>query len=1531
MRLNRAALLALCCLISFFTSAQTDSGIILRTGRVLIKSDLNNSFIDSFNRTATKFNSKAIALIKFTDIPSEQQRKQLASAGIELNNYLSAGVYSVTISRNLDAASLGQMNVKGLTQLTPSQKIDPLIAGNRIPAYIIKVPNTVDVIITYPRSFIYAEISQFLLEKNIDIVNSESARYGKLTVRLTPVRLHELASFAFVEYVEPIGPDIELYNHKSKLGTRANVLNGAVSDGGYGLNGEGVVLGIGDNTAINNQIDFAGRLIERNNLAASHGIHVAGTAAGGGIVNELYKGFAPKATILNTLQRDVLSPIYFYDHNMVVTNNSYGSPFMCDINGRYAAASAEIDDMANDYPTLLHIFGAGNFGTNGCDPYPSGFNTISSFWQSAKNTMCIGGTNDSMEVQTFSSKGPAKDGRIKPDIVAMGLEVTSTWPNNIYSYNSGTSMSAPAVTGGAALLYQRYRQLHNGADPRNGLIKAILCNGATDRGNPGPDYSNGFGVMNLLRSIDMINKQHHFNNDARHNTSRTHTITVPTGTAQLKVMLYWNDPGASPLSKYALVNDLDLEVVTPASNTVLPYILDTVAANVNNPAVRGVDHTNNIEQVVIDQPATGNYSIRVKGTTVAQNPSQEYFLVYDIIPVSLTLSYPVGSESMVPGESVKISWEAYGNTDKTFNLQFSPDNGGSWTDIATNVEAARRIYTWQVPSIVTTKALIRIVQNSTGLTSTSRPFTIIGLPVISLSAVQCPTYVAVNWTPVTGADHYEVMLLIGDDMKTVSTTTSTSYVYKNLSKDNVQWVAVRPVVNGRPGRRSVAISRKPDNGNCTGTLSDNDLTVEAILSPVTGRKFTSSALRPDHIVSIRVRNLDDAPVNGFTVGYALNNNWINETITASIPAGGTYDHSFPATLNLSAAGTYRIQAVVKNNIPDPSVMNDTLVADIRHLDNQVINLSNLFLDDLELATSASYNKDIIGIPGVDRYDFESVTKSGILYTFLNGNSAYSGTRVLIMGEATQRTSQGQNQLTGTFNLANYNAQTNNLRVDFRYRNTNLGLPNDVFYIRGSDTSAWIRMTAISRTDFNYRRSASLPIADTLAAHGQQLSSSFQMRWTQGTLFQSLLSRQYAIDDIRMYEVMNDLQLLSIDTPVTMSCAVTGNVPVKVTLHNSHITALTNIPIKYSVNDGQWIEEFISSIPAKGIVQYTFNHPLNMTGIGSYKLKVIVAYPSDNFRENDSLQSDIQNSTMITSFPYLQNFESGTEGWYTSGQNSSWAYGTPASPTIKGAASGARAWKTSLAGNHNDNELSYLYTPCFDFSRMARPTVSFSMALDIDQCIGDPCDAAWLEYSSNGTTWLKYGSFGLGTNWYNTSGVNQWRSIDHSRWHVASNIPSGSGGIVRFRFVFSSNAGINKEGVAIDDFHVYDHLGVIYDSVTMPSPVTETVTSNSWTHFKYSGGKILASINPHTQVVGPVDAQVYIHKPGVRSTSTQYYHNRNLTLKSANNFNDSVTVRWYFLDNETDSLILATGCPGCSKPTSAYQLGVSTYNDAVDNN
>ena len=96
---------------------------------------------------------------------------------------------------------------------------------------------------------------------------------------------------------------------------------------------------------------------------------------------------------------------------------------------------------------------------------PMDLNNYGSY-QSAKNIIDVGATSDSGLIGDFSSKGPVKDGRIKPEIMAKGYWVASTWPINTYNQDIGTSMAAPAVAGGLGLLYQRYRQLNGSANAK---------------------------------------------------------------------------------------------------------------------------------------------------------------------------------------------------------------------------------------------------------------------------------------------------------------------------------------------------------------------------------------------------------------------------------------------------------------------------------------------------------------------------------------------------------------------------------------------------------------------------------------------------------------------------------------------------------------------------------------------------------------------------------------------------------------------------------------------------------------------------------------------------------------------------------------------------------------------------------------------------------------------------------------------------------------------------------------------------------
>jgi serine protease AprX len=101
-------------------------------------------------------------------------------------------------------------------------------------------------------------------------------------------------------------------------------------------------------------------------------------------------------------------------------------------------------------------------------------------------------------VSYFSSRGPTGDGRQKPDLVAPGEKITASVPGGDVRRMDGTSMAAPHVSGAAALLIARHRELVG----HPAQIKQILCDTATDLGRE--RYFQGAGMVDILRAIQSV-------------------------------------------------------------------------------------------------------------------------------------------------------------------------------------------------------------------------------------------------------------------------------------------------------------------------------------------------------------------------------------------------------------------------------------------------------------------------------------------------------------------------------------------------------------------------------------------------------------------------------------------------------------------------------------------------------------------------------------------------------------------------------------------------------------------------------------------------------------------------------------------------------------------------------------------------------------------------------------------------------------------------------------------------------------------
>jgi len=120
----------------------------------------------------------------------------------------------------------------------------------------------------------------------------------------------------------------------------------------------------------------------------------------------------------------------------------------------------------------------------------------------AEHVITVGSTHRFMPhnygVSYFSSRGPTGDGRRKPDLVAPGERIDSCAADNGFETMDGTSMAAPHVSGAAAMLIARHRELIGQPE----RVKDILCKSATDLGRE-PRFQ-GAGMLDVLRALQSV-------------------------------------------------------------------------------------------------------------------------------------------------------------------------------------------------------------------------------------------------------------------------------------------------------------------------------------------------------------------------------------------------------------------------------------------------------------------------------------------------------------------------------------------------------------------------------------------------------------------------------------------------------------------------------------------------------------------------------------------------------------------------------------------------------------------------------------------------------------------------------------------------------------------------------------------------------------------------------------------------------------------------------------------------------------------
>ncbi|GGN12233.1 hypothetical protein GCM10010967_55300 [Dyadobacter beijingensis] len=1515
------SLLLLLFLLSLQSIAQRQSGhrLFLKNRVLALPDSVPDDVPQGYGRPSQGQMGKSLVVIQFRQLPDEATLAAMKAQGIEILDYIPDFAYTATLAGRVNGKSLKKLGVRAIYRPTPEDVVEPALLAGTVPDHARNVAGKIDLKLNFAKSFSFDEVLRDLTQNSFEVLYEALKPYQILDVRIPEGSVRRLAELPWVQYIAPIAPPSDMLNDKSTASTRANVL-GSTAILGYKLTGEGVVIGLGDDFTPLVHPDVGKRVISYVPMHESwHGIHVGGTAAGSGLLNEKYRGYAPKAKIVARSREAIWTApaSLIRDYGMVVTSNTYGGYTLCGSFGMYYDGAAALDQQAFEFPYLQHVFSAGNSGTEtNCQDagYPVGFGTVAGDCQSAKNIITVGRTTSTGIVSPASSKGPTSDGRIKPEVIAPGGSIFSTIQNNAYQTASGTSMASPAVTGGAALLVERYRQLHQRNNPKNALLKALICNGATDMGLPGPDFSHGFGIMNLLRSVSMLDKGRYFSGQLSRSATNTHEIVVPANTAKLKVMLYWNDPATSLLAGgKTLVNNLDLTVTRPGNSKVLPKFPSAAAPNA--PAVSGVDTLNNIEQIVIEEPAAGTYSVKVEAAHIPQGV-QEYFVVYDIIEPSVTVTYPLAGDRLAKGDAVNICWDSYGDTLSTFHVAYSLDNGGSWNAINANVSAELRQIPWTVPDGASGNAKVRVMRNGTAFSNTSGTFAVLGVPVVSLQAVQCEGYVALQWNAVSGASDYEVMLSSGDEMRSVGLTSALKYTLSSLSRDSTYYISVRARKDQVPGRRSVALMRKPDNGSCQGNISDNDLAIVALVSPASNvRMFTRSAYTAEHAITVRIKNLDDQPqTRPFEVGYSLGGVMHWEQVTMTIPATSSADYTFQRRENLALVTEATLRVAVR--LPgDPIQGNDALEMKLRQIPNPKLVLP--YLQDFEALPALDIREPAMGIPGADAFDFMPTSE----HFRLRSGAGYSSANAFVFDAISPYAwVPSTGDLDGTFNLSGYRAREDEIWFSVRHTNSN------ALQIRGSAGDPWITVDNLYGGYFDNDRGYSLAVVEVsslLLNNGQEFTADFQVRLSNSVL-NSNQPNGVAVDEVRLFKAASDVATTRLNAVSSISICDFNNASIKAAFRNNGSHDSYKLPIKLSL-DGQVTERNIDVVRKDGEVEFEFYYPLEARQPGRHVLKVWCEKAFDINRSNDTMTVEFYTSGSIPTLPYLENFESGNNGWYSEGTSSTWQLGTPSSAGVSGAASGHNAWKTNLTGRYNNNEASYLYSPCFYNESPFNKYLSFVAKMDMEDCAGEGCDKFYIEYF-DGYNWYRLGGKDYGYNWYNNERDYQgfWAGKVATGWRVFS-VPLPVSLYLRLRFVFKSNGSGSSEGITIDDIHIYSGAGYeIYGGGSLQDEHSATITpDHDWNHFA-PNNTVIGSIHGHEQNISGTTLKTFVNNGPLRVSENELVLDRSFVFNSPQTFDNPVGVRLYVPETDIQRLVNAPPQSNVTKPGSAYDLAVTKY-------
>ncbi|MCW3090641.1 MAG: C-terminal target protein [Ferruginibacter sp.] len=644
-----------------------------------------------------------------------------------------------------------------------------------------------------------------------------------------------------------------------------------------GATGKNIVAGVKEQTMDSSDLDLYKRVLPSpiaSPNTTNHATVIASLIGGAG--SSFYDGrgiangcrffpssfdnlFADDAAILNS-------------NKVTIQNHSYGTV----IQQFYGAEAVSYDNLTWLNKNFVPVFSAGNqggsFATDGKYANMPGYANLTGNFKMAKNVITVGAVDNNGNIASESSAGPLYDGRLAPQLIALG-------PN-------GTSDAAAIVSGTIAVMQQVYADSNNNILPPASLIKAVLYNSAEDIYNAGIDYKTGYGLLNSYCAVKALQQKRYDGSSLVQGQQWTKNIIVPYNTAQLKITLCWTDSASTINNNKALVNDLDLEVKEQTTGLVYkPWVLNMATSKDSLAALptRRRDSLNTAEQVSIRLPAAGVYEVKVIGTAVP-NGSLPFHVAYSTDTLNTFMfTSPLHASDINRAEKpdLDIRWKTFvADSNQTGNLFISYTNGANWELLKAAHKISTNKYRWPIKDTNTT-AILKM-ETSFGVFF-SKPFIISKLTKLSLDFV-CADSFRLSWNPHVYANAYGIFMLSDSPyLKPIRVVTDTFAVFQRFQYPSLVY-AVEPLLNnGLGAARSIAIDIEQQGVQCFyKTLNYNlldfnklNLLLELSIATYADSVFFEKVTATGQLLQI----YGGAPVSKNTLIYTLLVNEVSSGIT----------------------------------------------------------------------------------------------------------------------------------------------------------------------------------------------------------------------------------------------------------------------------------------------------------------------------------------------------------------------------------------------------------------------------------------------------------------------------------------------------------------------------------------------------------------------------------------------------------------------------------------------------------------------------